>query len=391
MTDEKISALKQAALAATPQEIDTAESIDRFNDGSHLECPTCGGDGCVPRESDFCNYDGEAIGVQFYGAGNTPGAAEVYLRAAKPANVLALIARLEAAESALASKAAPIATEDLFERALAELVNKIDTGLDSGDLLQDARRASAAIDAILKGGDLVACAHNFFRENPDRYENSIEFRIGWDACLDAIGEARKATPPAPIASADEAATRSEPVISNALHPDTAKLVRRFARVLANKLLAAQRKCGYSDNWKRDDWADECRAELMRHVQKGDPRDVAAYCAFLWHHDWSTTSITSGAGAKGTIYVWFAGDPDNRFIRAWTDDAEKVTALRDAIGLEPTRYSPDATIAAQLNAAYTALDAVTDWANQEGAEDESDAGARLLAMLLKHGVHPRAAT
>jgi hypothetical protein len=79
----------------------------------------------------------------------------------------------------------------------------------------------------------------------------------------------------------------EPVISNALHPDTAKLVRRFARALANKLLVAQRKYGYSNNWLRDDWMDECRAELRRHIEKGDPRDVAAYCAFLWHHDAST--------------------------------------------------------------------------------------------------------
>lgn len=74
-----------------------------------------------------------------------------------------------------------------------------------------------------------------------------------------------------------------------LHHDTAKLVRRFAHALGNKLLSAQRKYGYSDNWMRDDWADECRAELTRHIQKGDPRDVAAYCAFLWHHNESTAA------------------------------------------------------------------------------------------------------
>ncbi|WP_244096411.1 hypothetical protein [Burkholderia dolosa] len=84
-----------------------------------------------------------------------------------------------------------------------------------------------------------------------------------------------------------AAPIDEPTIPDELHPDTAKLVRRFARALANKLLAAQRKYGYSDNWMRDGWADECRAELMRHIHKGDPRDVAAYCAFLWHHNEST--------------------------------------------------------------------------------------------------------
>lgn len=100
------AALKQAALAATPQNIDSAESIDRFEDGSHIECPTCGGDGCVPREADFCNYDGTAIGVQFYGVGSEFGAAEAYFRAAKPSVVLAMITRLESAEAALASNKA---------------------------------------------------------------------------------------------------------------------------------------------------------------------------------------------------------------------------------------------------------------------------------------------
>lgn len=93
-----------------------------------------------------------------------------------------------------------------------------------------------------------------------------------------------------------AAPIDEPTIPAELHHDTAKLVRRFARALANKLLAAQRKYGYSDNWMRDDWADECRAELMRHIHKGDPRDVAAYCAFLWHHNESTAPAPSPADA-----------------------------------------------------------------------------------------------
>lgn len=81
-----------------------------------------------------------------------------------------------------------------FERALFELVNKIDTGLDTGDLLKDSKRASAALDSILSGGDLVACAHDYFRDSGDRYEKSIEFRIGWNACLDAIANARAASP-----------------------------------------------------------------------------------------------------------------------------------------------------------------------------------------------------
>lgn len=68
-----------------------------------------------------------------------------------------------------------------------------------------------------------------------------------------------------------------------LHPKTADLVNRFARALAEKLAAAEVKYGYSDGWASPDWMDECRQHLLDHVHKGDPRDVAAYCAFLWHH------------------------------------------------------------------------------------------------------------
>jgi lysozyme family protein len=79
-----------------------------------------------------------------------------------------------------------------FEGALAELVNKIDSGLDTGDLLADAKRASAALDVIMRYGDLVANAHDYFRDSGERYEKSVQFRTGWNACLDAISNARAA-------------------------------------------------------------------------------------------------------------------------------------------------------------------------------------------------------
>ena len=72
-----------------------------------------------------------------------------------------------------------------------------------------------------------------------------------------------------------------------LHPRTRDLVDRFARALTEKLAAAEKKYGYRDGWADPDWLDECREQLVEHVNKGDPRDVAAYCAFLWHHGAST--------------------------------------------------------------------------------------------------------
>lgn len=78
-----------------------------------------------------------------------------------------------------------------------------------------------------------------------------------------------------------------PSIPANLHPDTQKLVADFSTALAEKLYKAQLKYGYSDNWTRDGWAEECLQHFHHHISKGDPRDVAAYCAFMWFHGWST--------------------------------------------------------------------------------------------------------
>ncbi|MBB5462920.1 hypothetical protein HDG33_006594 [Paraburkholderia sp. Cpub6] len=94
-----LDAIETAASAATPQDIDSAESADHYDDGRHVECPACGGEGSVTLEADFLNYDGEALGVQFYGIGKAPGLAEAYFRAVKPATVLALIAEVRAARA----------------------------------------------------------------------------------------------------------------------------------------------------------------------------------------------------------------------------------------------------------------------------------------------------
>ena len=76
-----------------------------------------------------------------------------------------------------------------------------------------------------------------------------------------------------------------------LHPATSKLVLDFAKSLAEKLCAAEKKHGYSDGWAipdAEDWPTPlCCEKLAEHLRKGDPLDVAAYCAFLWYHKLST--------------------------------------------------------------------------------------------------------
>ena len=71
-------------------------------------------------------------------------------------------------------------------------------------------------------------------------------------------------------------------------PDPLKdLVERFSKALLAKLKLAQ--ANGRSGWERDDWEEHCQQGLLRHVDKGDPRDVAAYCAFMWHHGWITAA------------------------------------------------------------------------------------------------------
>ncbi|WP_227631570.1 hypothetical protein [Klebsiella grimontii] len=78
-----------------------------------------------------------------------------------------------------------------------------------------------------------------------------------------------------------------PVMPLGLHPDTQKLVTDFCTALAEKLYKSQLKYGYDADWKQDGWPSQCQAHFHQHIAKGDPRDVAAYCAFMWWHGWST--------------------------------------------------------------------------------------------------------
>ena len=84
-------------------------------------------------------------------------------------------------------------------------------------------------------------------------------------------------------------------LPDGLHRDSANLVRDFAMALGEKLRAAEVKYGYGASWKKEDWQAECIANLVTHLGKGDPRDVAAFCAFAWHHGWSVSPLVDDFG------------------------------------------------------------------------------------------------
>lgn len=98
-----------------------------------------------------------------------------------------------------------------------------------------------------------------------------------------------APPPAPVVAPPMPAQHCmhEVSLPAELHPDTIALVVRFAEAVGEKLRAAEKKYGHGADWRRDCWRDVCIEALHEHVAKGDPRDVAAYCAFCWHHGWPT--------------------------------------------------------------------------------------------------------
>jgi hypothetical protein len=85
-----------------------------------------------------------------------------------------------------------------------------------------------------------------------------------------------------------------------LHPDTEELVNAFAKILAEKLLANQKKYGFTNRWLNDDWEEECRLQMMEHIQKGDPRDLAIY-AFMWKRGWSTATPIHQVNKQFTFF------------------------------------------------------------------------------------------
>lgn len=76
-----------------------------------------------------------------------------------------------------------------------------------------------------------------------------------------------------------------------LHVLTNKLIDDFSGALKAKLAKAQEKHGYSIEWMDPKYIGPMRSDMLSHLLKSDPLDVAAYCAFLWYHGASTVIET----------------------------------------------------------------------------------------------------
>ena len=85
-----------------------------------------------------------------------------------------------------------------------------------------------------------------------------------------------------------------------LTPKATMMVHGFAAAMGDKLARAQAKHGYADNWAAAGWQGDLITQLLDHVRKGDPIDVAAYCAFAWAHGWSIAPVVPVV--SGGVYV-----------------------------------------------------------------------------------------
>lgn len=155
----------------------------------------------------------------------------------------------------------------------------------------DNEQARSMLTSALRGSEAVA--RQRMTASAQTVTNS---HSGDDA---AAEDARPAFTSAPNPPAEVQILMVE--VPGQLHGDTADLVRRFAVALGEKLTRAQLKYGFDNAWSQSDWMDECRMEFLRHVAKGDPIDVAAYAAFLWHHGQRTALPGGHAKVVGWMY------------------------------------------------------------------------------------------
>ncbi|MCQ0167730.1 hypothetical protein DN388_12280 [Pseudomonas sp. S12(2018)] len=94
-----LDAIEAAAKSATPQDFVSAQVAG--GEEGWMECPGRGGEGAVELTADYLNYDGVALGVQFYGIGEPHVHAEAHYREARPAVVVAMVEEIRDLRRAL--------------------------------------------------------------------------------------------------------------------------------------------------------------------------------------------------------------------------------------------------------------------------------------------------
>ena len=223
-------------------------------------------------------------------------------------------------------------------------------------LVDDAREQGA--HAARSGVQLVSAGFDDlpFEGCPEAWGEKPFARIAWfaEAGDPSVGESsRSGWTLAP----DQAGTVVGDLVAISadlpkLHPATAHLIARFSRALADKLAAAEKKYGFSDGWTDRAAVDAMREDLWNHLDKGDPRDVAAYCAFLWHHGASTKLPLAQAEPRPGLAWGLFLNARTYLIHKWIaggmgyEEVAQLASLQDAAHVEriyvathPARSTP----------------------------------------------------
>ncbi len=127
--------LAQLAKAATP--VYPLDERRDHADGT-WRCPMCDGQGEVDGAVTLSTSAHYCAGVQVFGIGDEHLALEAFFRAANPGTILALLARLAAAE-AVVEEASTVAGPDTGPRALLASLRRLDDTIATYDALRKAQ------------------------------------------------------------------------------------------------------------------------------------------------------------------------------------------------------------------------------------------------------------
>jgi hypothetical protein len=172
------------------------------------------------------------------------------------------------------------------------------------------------------------------------------------------------------------------------------LVAGFAQALLEKLDKAGLDRENAHAWMEDGWAATLRKALREHVEKGDPRDVAAYSAFAWHHGWSLAS-------EATPFDRLADLARVLGLRAHMNERQQVIIESPAVYFEPAKDTRDhhadlrhamghttrTPSAAEVEQTHADLQRWTSWARElAGCTDGTDEELRGFVGRLVARMH-----
>lgn len=144
--------------------------------------------------------------------------------------------------------------------------------------------------------DALNLINNLFQTKLGGDLNSLEFTMSRKEVADVLNSVRIALSRDCIDLPDD------------LHPETRELVINFASKMGYKLRKSQIKYGFTNGWRHPNWntakgddqfsnPHECWVAFSHHINKGDPVDVANYCAFMDWHGWSTKYLNTFQATK----------------------------------------------------------------------------------------------